>query len=53
MYDTHYPYYPDKFTVHPQSMIGYLKGDGSVNRKKPHPDYGRNGQFAKYLEEDI
>ena len=53
MYDTHYPYYPDKFTVHPQSMSGYLKGDGSVNRKKPHPDYGRNGQFAKYLEEDI
>ena len=52
-YDTHYPYYPNAWTCHPSSAIGFVKGDGSVHRKKPNPDYGRNGRFAVYLEEDL
>lgn len=53
MYDTHYPHWPSRYTTHPKGAVGYVKGDGSANRKKPHPDYGKNGQFAVYLEEDI
>ena len=53
LYDSHYPHWPGKYTNHPKGAVGYVKGDGSVNRKKPHLDYGKNGQFAVYLEEDI
>ena len=53
LYDSHYPHWPNKYTTHPKGAVGYVKGDGSANRKKPHPDYGKNGQFAVYLEEDI
>ena len=59
-YDTHYPYanagdpnYLPQKTCHPTGAVGFVKGDGSVNRKKPHPDYGTNGKFAAYLEESI
>ena len=56
-YDTHYPYWNNSAgqqqTCHPTGAVGFVKGDGSVNRKKPHPDYGKNGKFAAYLEENL
>ena len=56
-YDTHYPYYNNsgrtQFTCHPTGSVGFVKGDGSANRKKPDPNYGQNGKFAAYLEENI